>query len=144
MKKGFTLIEILIVVAIIGLLTSVVLVGLGSFRQSGRDARRIADLRETQNALELYYAKYYQYPNPAIPEWSALETALIGAEIGVFNLSNDPIEGRTYEYGVAGDLQSYVLGATLEDGENNHLDTDIEGGDVYGVNCEDPVYCVQF
>jgi prepilin-type N-terminal cleavage/methylation domain-containing protein len=53
-KKGFTLIEVLTVVAIIGLLASIVLVGLGSFRTRGRDTRRIADLRSTQNALELY------------------------------------------------------------------------------------------
>lgn len=61
-EKGFTLIELLIVVAIIGLLASAVLVGLGGFRARGRDARRIADLRETRKALELYYIKNNKYP----------------------------------------------------------------------------------
>ncbi|MBI2604251.1 MAG: prepilin-type N-terminal cleavage/methylation domain-containing protein, partial [Candidatus Harrisonbacteria bacterium] len=80
-KSGFTLIEVLIVVAIIGLLASIVLVGLGSFRARGRDARRVADLRQTQNALELFYTKSNAYPN--VNSWSALEQALIAATIGV-------------------------------------------------------------
>ena len=61
-RKGFTLIEILIVVAIIAILASVVLVGLGPTQQAGRDARRISDLHEVQNGLELYYNKCGYYP----------------------------------------------------------------------------------
>ena len=56
-EKGFTLIEILIVVAIIAILASVVLVGLGPTQSGGRDARRVSDLSEVQNGFELYYNK---------------------------------------------------------------------------------------
>lgn len=140
-EKGFTLIEILIVVAIIGLLTSIILVGLGSFRARGRDARRIADLRETQNALELYYAKNQAYPSAA--SWADLATALTGAGIGVSSIANDPLAGQNYSYGIPTGGQNYVLAATLEDGGNTNLSNDIDGT-VYSVNCDDPVYCVQF
>ena len=61
-QQGFTLIEILIVVAIIAILASVVLVGLGPTQAQGRDARRISDLREVQTGLELYYNKNGVYP----------------------------------------------------------------------------------
>ena len=44
-NRGFTLMELLIVVAIIGLLASMILVGLSSFRTRGRDARRIFDVK---------------------------------------------------------------------------------------------------
>ncbi len=142
-KRGFTLIEILIVVAIIGLLSSVVLVGLGSFRARGRDARRIADLRGVQNSMELYYFKNNNYP--AASTWNDLKTALTGAGIGVSIIPTDPLSdsGETYYYGVSTDNQSYILGATLEDENNSSLkdDTDVS---IYGVNCADPVYCVQF
>jgi len=61
--KGYTLIEMLMVVAIIGVLASSILIGLGSARSKARDARRITDLKSTQTALELYYSKYGVYPS---------------------------------------------------------------------------------
>jgi prepilin-type N-terminal cleavage/methylation domain-containing protein len=145
MKKGFTLIEILIVVAIIGLLASVVLVGLGAFRTRGRDARRIADLRETQNALELYYTKNQRYPIfTGGDSWTSLTNSLVNAGIGVSSISNDPLyPDRNYRFGVASDNQSYVLGATLEDTSNPALKDDPDGT-IYNIDCADPTYCVQF
>ena len=144
-KKGFTLIEILIVVAIIGLLASVVLVGLGAFRTRGRDARRIADLRETQNALELYYTKSQRYPALAGGDtWASLTSSLVNAGIGVSSVSSDPLyPDKAYRYGVSADGQNYVLAATLEDGGNPALKDDPDGN-LYGIDCADPTYCVQF
>lgn len=149
MKKGFTLIELLIVVAIIGLLASVVLVGLGGFRARGRDARRIADLRETQNALELYYTRNNKYPEiGAGTSWESLKNSLITGGIGVTTISNDPLSGQTYEYGVDTDkYQNYVLKATLEDSGNPALKDDVDGY-IYDVDCgiqgAETEYCVQF
>lgn len=143
--KGFTLIELLVVVAIIGLLASIVLVGLGAFRGRARDARRIADLRQTQNSLELFYTRNVAYPTVSgTNSWQSLSTALTGAGIGVTSVSNDPLSPtQTYEYGVSADRQSYVLSAQFEDAGNPALNDDPDGV-VYGVNCDDPKYCVQF
>ncbi|MDP3947145.1 MAG: type II secretion system protein [bacterium] len=139
-RKGFTLIEILIVVAIIGLLSSIILVGLGSFNARARDTQRITDLRQTEAALALFYNANQVYP-PA-GTWDVLTTALIGATIGVTRVSNDPIPARTYWYGVSGDAQQYVVGATLEDAGNRELLTDLDGT-VFTIACADPVYCTQ-
>ena len=51
---GFTLIELLVVIAIIGLLSTIAVVSLNSAREKGRDAKRVADIRQIQTALELY------------------------------------------------------------------------------------------
>ena len=65
MKKknsGFTLMELLIVIAILGILATI---GLGSFRSAqikGRDAQRKSDLTQIQKALEMYYNDYSGYP----------------------------------------------------------------------------------
>lgn len=145
-RRGFTLVEILIVVSIIGLLASIVLVGLGSFRARGRDARRVADLREIQNALELYYGKNISYPSGA---WGGLKQMLVDAEIGVTTISDDPSGGSNhYQYGSNG--QGYVLGAHLEDKNNQALKDDVDGSgaDTFGVECGTPAgdeyYCLKF
>lgn len=65
MKKvlaGFTLIEVLVVIAIMGILASVVFVGMRPAGEQARDTQRQADLREVQTALELYRNRYGRYP----------------------------------------------------------------------------------
>lgn len=143
MRKGFTLIELLVVVAIIGLLSAIILVGLTGFNTRARDTNRIADLRQTENGLALYYNKFQIYPNVTGGSWTGLTDALVTAAIGITKIANDPTPGRTYSYGVSGDGQSYVLAATLEDAGNRELLKDVDGT-VFGINCDDPVYCVQF
>lgn len=55
-KKGFTLLEVLIVIAIIGILVSIGLASYSTAQSKSRDARRRGDLKAIQNAFEQYYA----------------------------------------------------------------------------------------
>ena len=150
-KKGFTLIELLIVIAVIGILASAVLIGLGPVQKRGRDARRVSDLRQTQNALELYNTKYTQYPDAT--DWDTLTTTLTDPTTGVVNvLPNDPLGSRDpadkYQYGVNATHDSYTLRATLEDTSSNILKGSVHGSDVNGQDCgavddTNGFYCVQ-
>lgn len=60
--RGFTLIEILIVIAIIGILVGIVLVAFGGARASARDAVRMSDLRTLEKMLEMYKIEEERYP----------------------------------------------------------------------------------
>jgi prepilin-type N-terminal cleavage/methylation domain-containing protein len=62
-KRGFTMIDLLAVIAIIGILSSVVLASLLTSRQKSRDAKRIFDLGQVQLALELYFDRTQSYPS---------------------------------------------------------------------------------
>lgn len=62
-KKGFTLIELLVVIAIIGLLSTLAVVALSSARTKARDSKRVADMKQVQTAMELYYNTNSAYPS---------------------------------------------------------------------------------
>lgn len=133
-RKGFTLIEILIVVAIIAILASVVLVGLGPTQQAGRDARRLSDLRQVQNGLELYYNKCGFYPgsatgasacaasnNAATAGYADMSSAVTGSGLGINTMPLDPTNAapHTYLFDTNGKTASqYVLAAVLENTGN--------------------------
>lgn len=61
-QKGFTLIELLVVISIIGMLSSIILASLNSARAKARDANRVAQVKQLQNALEIYYNDHGDYP----------------------------------------------------------------------------------
>jgi general secretion pathway protein G len=155
---GFTLIEMLIVITIIALLASTILVGMGSARAKARDSRRIADLHNVQNALELYFAKNGKYPTgitgTGTARWDSLVTTLINAGIGVNQVPKDPLNNATYyyQYGVDTNGTDYVLGAQLEQCDTA-LNSDIDGT-LYTIDCTDnnttcantdtsKVYCIR-
>lgn len=61
-SRGFALIELLVVISIIGILSSVVLASLRQSRARSRDAARIASIKQLQNALEIYFLDNKRYP----------------------------------------------------------------------------------
>lgn len=62
-KSGFTIIELMVVVAIIGLLSSVILASLNGARVKARDAKRLSEKQQIKLALELAYDDLGQYPS---------------------------------------------------------------------------------
>jgi prepilin-type N-terminal cleavage/methylation domain-containing protein len=61
-KKGFTLIELLVVIAIIGLLSSMSVYAINVARMKARDAKRLADMRQIQTALNFYHDDHGAWP----------------------------------------------------------------------------------
>ena len=129
-KRGFTLIELLVVIAIIGILSSVVLASLNSARKKGRDARRVADIKQVQLALELYYDANSNYPTAA-QYYSAGPPVTSSLVTGGFisAVPTDPLTLAPYPYSGLGSgttCSSYHLGATLETVGHSTLSADVD------------------
>jgi len=137
-NKGFTLIELLVVIAIIGLLSSIVLASLNSARKKSRDARRVADIKQIQVALEMYF----DANNGSYPPGTSL-TAL--APTYISSLPKDPL-GTDYRYQAIDNITHgaacssapctyYHLGASLEDNTNAALNSDADACAASGTGC---------
>ena len=109
-KKGFTLVEILVVIVILGILAVLTLTTLSPsfFFGKGRDTRRQSDLQSVRGALEQYYLDNGRvYPNVA---YSSLNTPLSPY---LDSFPTDP-NGGSYTFTVASNQKCYELSATME------------------------------
>lgn len=72
--SGFTLVELLVVISIIGILSSFAVVSLNTARAKARDALRKGDMAQIRTALNIYYDDFKRYPvaaNPPCNDWDS-------------------------------------------------------------------------
>jgi len=115
-KQGFTLIEMLVVISLIGILASIALVSFSSVQKQARDTTRKSDLKQYQTATENYASKnngiYPIYTTATtIPSSGGYCTAL---NIGTCPL--DPKNASPYLYRYISDASgvNYVIWGGLE------------------------------
>jgi len=61
-KKGFTLIELMIVIAIIGILAAIAIPQFAKYRSKAYNASALSDLKNVRTEVEAYYADHDNYP----------------------------------------------------------------------------------
>lgn len=104
-QKGFTIIELLVVIVIIGILVALALPNLFAAQARGRDTDRKNELKNAQQKLETYFQDNGEYP----ADW----TTVVTEEEERQGPRND-----AYTYAPAEDNQSYTLTADLENDDD--------------------------
>ncbi|HEX3568157.1 MAG TPA: type II secretion system protein [Candidatus Saccharimonadales bacterium] len=61
-QSGFTLVELLIVIVVIGILATLVITTYSGIQSKARDTKRQTDINAIQGQLEAYYAQNGNYP----------------------------------------------------------------------------------
>ncbi|GFO54934.1 pilus assembly protein [Geomonas sp. Red276] len=61
-RQGFTLVELMIVVAIIAILVSIAIPKYASYKRTVYDSAALADLTNFKMALSVYHSDHLQYP----------------------------------------------------------------------------------
>lgn len=135
-ETGFTLIEILVVVSIIGILASIALIGVDDARKKARDARRVSDLYQISQAIEMYNNASGQYPENLASNLSSYFPK---------GLPTDPNPSNNYDY-IRDGSKCYILRATLDrnnkDVLKSDLDNEINCGLTLDCNDDSLYYCV--
>jgi len=141
-KKGFTLVELLIVMAILGALVALVAGNFITSQMKARDAQRKSDLKQVSQALELFYSDYERYPasdnglivacpyNRATPansvscSWGS-DSFTDGNSIYFKKLPNDPARDADYYYRTNATGTGYQLFTRLENSQDPSNKTEI-------------------
>ncbi len=122
-KQAFSLMELLVVVAILGILATVFTFYFAGSRKKAQDARRKSDVLGIREALEMYYDDHGEYPNESIfPPSNPEDPFEADGIVYMDKVPDDPKEDWDYDY--ESDGTYYRLYARLE----NENDDDVAEG----------------
>lgn len=134
-KKGFTLVELLIVIAIISLLVAVVAASWSSLKAKSRDTKRVADIKAIQDALGLYNTTVQRFPVSTdvlvLTGSDAVSLELISSN-SIPAMPRDPLNSAPYQYSYQTDADGSTYAVTY------YLETNSISGKSAGENKATP------
>ncbi len=105
-KKGFTLIELMVVIAIIAILATVVLVALQGARDAAQDSKRKSSTTQVRSVAEVHYATRNQSYSGLGDDNGATPPVYVNSEIGQLMAAHGPNDGNL-QINVNGDGDAY-------------------------------------
>jgi len=146
-KKGFTLVELLVVMAIISILTILSVANFRNVQIKARDAQRKSDLSQLQKALELYFNDHGTYPDSSVngevntfgwkvPGTTSGGNFTDGNTVYLKEMVGDPSANPNYCY--TSDGTYYVVYARLENINDPKIGSYTCNGESYNYEASSP------
>jgi len=126
-QRGFTLMELMVVMVIIGILTTIISGNFVQAKLRARDAQRKNDLAQMQRAMEAYYNDHGTYPSFVVANmaWGAPFTDSATSVTYMNQLPNDPQQPVSqFSLLVSTDGTKYHLLAHLENDKDEDKTTE--------------------
>jgi prepilin-type N-terminal cleavage/methylation domain-containing protein len=105
-QSGFTIVELLIVIVVIGILATLVIVTFTGIQQKARDSKRQTDINAVDSHIESYYAQSGNYPTFAqLTDATWRSTNMKGLDPSALTdpkgaaIGNSTAVSGTYKYG---------------------------------------------
>jgi len=129
-KWAFTLLELIVVIAILSILGTIAFLSLNWYSSSARDSARLSDIKSLTKWIEVYQSKTENYPLPDSLSGTGIVNGVTVSYLGtiqnriisMIGISKSPVDPSVntihYPYGVTWDQQSYQIAATLESGNS--------------------------
>lgn len=90
-KKGFTIIELLVAIVVIGILATIMIISYSGIQQQSRDSERGSDIVQLKMAIEKYHAETGSYPS-ACADNAGCAIGLLATGLGPYlaTIPHDP------------------------------------------------------
>ena len=158
-NKAFTLIEVLVVTAVISLMASIVSANVSASRQKAEDAHMKTEVQQVRNAVELYRQDNGGVPIPTVPEGSSyVAGSMVAEDTNEYKSSMQKLvpkyipevptspSGLSYSYLATADEEDAVFAAVLNnddtsDGSNNSCEVIETSVDFKSCSDQKEFYC---
>lgn len=102
-QKGFTIVELLIVIVVIGILAAITIVAYNSIQDRANDSRRLSDAQSIIKSLQAYKALNGSFPSATPNCWESSQNAsfmeyLATGDYGLKTVPLDPVNTAPYIY----------------------------------------------
>ena len=106
LRRGFTLVELVIVISILAILSGVLVPRVSNHMKAARDARRLADIKNVRNAIEQFFMDKGEFPHPNVNSsfggWDVSHDGNFIRDLANYGYLDedpaDPINDTSYHY----------------------------------------------
>jgi prepilin-type N-terminal cleavage/methylation domain-containing protein len=120
-QRGFSLVELLVAMTIIGVLATISMANFIGAQSRGRDAQRKASLRQLQSAFELYRADNASYPLAPLPACG--QPLAASGSVYIQKIPCDPQNAGQFVFQYTSDGTTYTLTTCLENVNDSNKDS---------------------